>query len=394
MSHLRGAVPALRRAAVLLAVAGGSVVSAVSVAHPAAAAVPPCAALAATDANLSEGPTNASNAQGNINPLGTVNAAVLFVDFSDAPATGNPADIVSGWMQPGVDWLHTASYGRFTVALRPMTRWLRMPSSAASYHLTRADTSNDDGHRRLIGDAIVAADPSYDFSQTDILYVVMAKTPLADDSPTSRNFPRHWIADGHGLAPAVTFGADAYTYGKTILPHETGHLLGFPDLYSLIGGSDIFRFVGTWDLMGDVFHASDYFAWHRLKLGWLDSNQMVCAPSGRTIRVELRPVETPTGTKAVFARTGPGTGVVIENRQRIGNDAAICDTGVLVYKVNSAIPTGGGPIKVVGGTPAGCGLGGLSDAPLHKGQGGTVSGVKISVVGTHAANMIVRVRRP
>jgi M6 family metalloprotease-like protein len=269
-----------------------------------------------------------------------------------------------------------------------------MPNTAASYHLTRADTSNDDGHRTLIGDAIAAADPTYDFSQTDIVYVVTAKTPLIDFSPTSRNFPRHWIADGHGLAPAITFGSDAYTYGRTILPHETGHLLGLPDLYSLAGGDDIHHFVGTWDLMGDVFQASDYFAWHRLKLGWLDPAQLVCAPSGRTITVELRPVETQTGTKAIFARTGPGTGVIIENRQRIGNDASICDTGALVYKVDSAIATGDGPIKVLGGTHAGCGLGVLSDAPLHKGQGGTVSGVKIAVVGTHGANVIVRVTRP
>ena len=391
MGRPYGTMLVMKRAAALLAVCG-LVVSAGVVVQSATAKLPACAELAATGANLSEGPPSARNALGNVNPLGTLRAAVLFVDYSDAPASASPSDIVAG-MQPGLDWLQVASYGRLTISLQPATGWLRMPKSAASYQLTRA--SPNKGHRVLIGDAIAAADPTFDFSQTDIVYVVSPQSKLIDYSPASRNFPGTWVADGRKLAAAVTWGLGLYKYGRTGVPHETGHLLGLPDLYALDASSgDIHRFVGSWDLMGDHIRGTDLFAWHRLKLGWLDPAQLVCAPKGRTTTVKLRPVETSSGTKAIFARTGPGTGVLIENRQPIGNDSSICDRGALVYKVDSSIASGSGPIKVIGGTTAGCGAGKRSDAPIHVGQRGTVDGVRISVIATDGANVTVRVTMP
>jgi len=368
----------------------GVVALAGMVPQPAAARPPACASLAKTDAYLSEGRASTSDAEANIRPRlpGTLRAAVIFVDFSDAPASGTPSEIVASWMQPGVEWLRVSSYGRLTVTLRPATAWVRMPKPAASYGLD--DVVEPDEHQAYVADAIAAADPTYDFSRTDMVYVVAAKTDSLPNSPTFRGVPGTFTADGRQLGPAVTFGRDAYTYGRTILPHETGHLFGLPDLYAF-KGDDIHRFVGTWDLMGNVFMASDLTAWHRLKVGWLDPAQLVCVPNGRTITVQLRPLGAAGGTKAVFARTGPGTGVLVENRQRVGNDVSICDQGALVYTVDSSVESGAGPIRVAGGSTAGCGFGPRSDAPIHTGQGGKVTGVRVAVVGTRGADVIVRV---
>jgi hypothetical protein len=92
----------------------------------------------------------------------------------------------------------------------------------------------------------------------------------------------------------------------------------------------------------------------------------------------------------VFVRTGLTTGLLVENRQPVANDRAICDRGALVYTVDSAIGSGEGPIKVVGGA-GGCGHGPRSDAPLHLGQSVSVGGVRVTVVGAHRSNIRVQV---
>jgi M6 family metalloprotease-like protein len=212
---------------------------------------------------------------------------------------------------------------------------------------------------KYVGDAIAAAEPTFDFSQTDVVYVVAAKTDLLPNSPTFRGKPGTFSADGFALGPAVTFGKDAYTNGRTIVPHETGHTLGLPELYAFdeAGPGDKHRFVGTWDPMGNVFTATDFFAWHRLKLRWLDPRQVVCVSRRHRKTVELAPIETPKNddrsysrkrrrkrlAKAVFVRTGSTTGLLVENRQRLGNDGSICKTGALVYTVDSSIKTGSAP---------------------------------------------------
>jgi M6 family metalloprotease-like protein len=346
-----------------------------------------CASLNPTGATLSEGPPSAADAAINLKPRGTLRAAVILVDFSDAPSSGTSSELVQGWLETGAKWLHTSSYGRLRVILQPATGWLRMPQPAASYGYARGLTF--EAHRRYIGDAIAAADPTFDFSQTDIVYVVAAKTDLISFSPTLRAAPGTFVADGRRLGPAVTFGLDAYTYGRTIVPHESGHMLGLPDLYAFSG--EAHRFVGTWDLMGNVFMATDLFAWHRLKLGWLDANQVVCARKGRSTKVMLRPLGTNGGKKAVFVRTGPTTGLLVENRHPVGNDSSICDRGALIYTVDSSVGSGLGPVKVIGGSTNGCGFGSLSDAPLHAGQRASVGGVTVGVIGSTGSTLTVRI---
>jgi M6 family metalloprotease-like protein len=376
----------VKRAASLLGV--GFIALAAAFAPTVAAAPRPCASLARTEADLSEGPPSAADAAINLRSRGTLQAAFIFVDFSDAPGSAAPSDLVERWIEPGLRWLATSSYGRFAIQPQAATGWVRMPRPAASYGLATADLTYET-HRAYIADAIAAADPTFDFSRADIVYVVAAETDQIPISPTFRGLPGTFVVDGRKLGPAVTFGLDAYTDGRTILPHETGHLLGLPDLYAFEGS--LHRFVGSWDLMGNVFTATDLSAWHRLKLGWLDAAQVVCARRGRSTAVTLSPLGAKGGRKAVFVRTGSTTGVLVENRQRVGNDGSICDRGALVYTVDSSIGSGFGPIRVVGGSSAGCGFGRRSDAPLHVRESVSGRGVRVAVVRSRGSSITVRV---
>ena len=348
-------------------------------------------ALDRRDVYLSEGPATYWDGLTNIRSSGSVHAKVIFIDFPDAASSESPESILDAWMTPGVDWLNRTSYGRVSVILDPVIQWFRMPKPASAY----GDPGfSQDTHREYIADALAVADPSVDFSQTDFIYIVAARTRSIPGSPTFRGPPGTFVLDGRQLGPAVTFGFDAYTWGRMTLPHETGHLFGLPDVYSHV--PPWHQFVGVWDYMGDHYDPTDLSAWHRLKLGWLDPVQFTCADGGKTTVAALTPLGASDGMKAIFVRTSGTTGLLVENRQPVGNDAGICDSGALVYTVDSSVKTGEGPMHVVGGdiSGRGCGYGLRSDAPLHIGESANVGNVKIEVIGGTPKSLSVRVTVP
>jgi hypothetical protein len=111
--------------------------------------------------------------------------------------------------------------------------------------------------------------------------------------------------------------------------HETGHVLGLPDLYINRVPWSFYR----WDVMAGGGRPSGLYAWHRWKLGWLDAAQIACLTDRGRVEAVVTPVERLGGVKAVVVRTGRAA-YVAEVRQRIEEDATICKTGVLVYEVD------------------------------------------------------------
>jgi hypothetical protein len=126
-----------------------------------------------------------------------------------------------------------------------------------------------------------------------------------------------WFASGRAEAPR-----------PAVLIHETGHVLGLPDLYNVRRPGNGHR----WDIMSGSGGAG-LLAWHRWKLGWLAANEVTCLPRRRSIVTTLSPLARPGGRKAVVHRTA-NAAIVIEVRARIGVDASLCRGGVLVYRVD------------------------------------------------------------
>jgi hypothetical protein len=361
---------------------------------PANTEASPCAALDPTDAYLSVGPTRSFDAGSSLPSTGTLHAAVIFADFSDLPGSGDPVATHSPWLADGIGFTRASSYGRLGVSLSAVTpNWVRLPKTTTQYGIT--DGYTYDEHQAYIQDAITAVDSSIDFGDIDMVLVFVPPGDALPRSGTFRGQPGSLSSAEGPLHAAITFGSDALTVDGVTFSHEVAHLLGLPDLYAIPETGDIHRYVGTWDYMGSIFTPqTDLMAWQRLKLGWLAPDRVLCARRKGTTAVRLAPLENGTrGAKALFVRTGPTTGLVVENRQPLRSDASICSAGALVYAVDSSIATGGGPIRVQGGTLDGCGSGELSDAPLGLGEHLSVNGVRISVVGTPGSAIEVRVRR-
>ncbi|WP_246470425.1 M6 family metalloprotease domain-containing protein [Streptomyces olivoverticillatus] len=332
-------------------------------------------------------------------PAGTIKVAMIFVDFPDAPATETPASDAAR-ITPGAEWVWKASYGKAWLAMTQHPRWVRMPHASTDYGFARG--LSHETHEAYIKDAVTAADPYVDFSRYDMVYVVPTRNASAISfTPTYIYEPgtQGVVADGKRLKWAVTFGQDMWHWDQRLVGHETAHTFGLPDLYAFDTGGGTHRFVGGWDVMGLVSGAgSQYFAWQSWKLGWTGDGQVVCRASRGRDTVHLTAVEYGGGTKMAVIRTGPTTAYVVESRRAAGADARACSTGALVYKVDSSVETGKGPVRVVDANPSATPPSGcqpLDDAPYKAGQSFTDAdaGVRIEVQGSGTYGDTVRVTK-
>ncbi|KNB49408.1 M6 family metalloprotease domain-containing protein [Streptomyces caatingaensis] len=371
-------------------------IAATLVAGPAHAAGPggPCA-LPRSEAHHSEGldTWNPSYPR----PLGRLDAVMVFLSFPDSRPVATPAQLAADHFPATSRFFERASYGRFTVRAHPVNRWFRMPRPSTAYRIQR----DWDGELRTayLRDAIAAARGGVDFGRYGLVYLVADPDAPGVDSDATKvvNLDRPLEVDGAELRRVVTV-FEHHPPDRNVLAHETGHVLDLPDLYHRPseGKGDWDTHVGDWDLMGSQFGlASDPLGWHKWKLGWIDVRQVDCVTSrGSGLHTLLPLEERPRAgqdrpARLLVARTGRTGAIVAEVRVASGNDAATCAEGVLVYRVNSETPSGGGPVRVLDGHPATQACAGeavyppLADAPLAVGETLEVKpeGVRITVQG-------------
>ena len=89
----------------------------------------------------------------------------------------------------------------------------------------------------------------------------------------------------------------------------------------------------------------EVFAWSRWQLGWLRDTQVTCITSFPT-SVQLTPLAIPGGVKVAVVPLTETTALVVESRRILGYDSHLSKEGTLVYKVDTSVPTGEGPIVV------------------------------------------------
>lgn len=339
-------------------------------------------------------------APGYTRSTGTVRALNLMIDFSDAPGEGTAQQRLAEFFPRTTKWFRTSSYGRLDYRPQaPVRDWLRMPKPFAEYGIERG-APFEPGYRKLVRDLVATADPLVDFSEYDLVNVLVTPNagPSALDTVLSVTFAGNHeapVADGTPLANTsfVYSRQDdgSGSYGQTgyrVLPHENGHVFGLPDLYTQDGGGA----AGHWDIMSEDWGSNnDLLAWHKWKLGWLDDDQVGCVASGGTGQYDVLPLpSSKKGDKLVFVPLSATAGIAMEVRTRSGNDEAVCRPGVLVYRVDTDVDTGRGPISVSDSTKdsGGCTRrpnvhAELSDAPYTPGQTFTdkASGTTMKVLG-------------
>lgn len=289
-------------------------------------------------------------------PSGTVRAAMVFVDYSDAPGHA-PTEQAFELFGQADDWYAENSFGQMRLEITPVPGWQRMSKPSTDYGLSRGDGTSTLDYIEYAREALALADPAHDFSGTEILYVVSSDGAAQDYSPAHFALPEDGLsADGAELTVFSTLGGDIYdddgADASFILAHETGHLFGLPDYY-VYGESyeRSHRHVGPWDLMGELFPHRHMMAWTKYRLGWLGDGRSQCLATPSDATYTLQPT-TRDGLVALVVPTGRSAAYVLEARHPEGFDASICDGGLLLSQVDEQRSNAEGPLRVV---PAGPG---------------------------------------
>ncbi|MCP9958582.1 MULTISPECIES: M6 family metalloprotease domain-containing protein [Streptomyces] len=340
-----------------------------------------CRIRAESGVQMSEGiPTP----PGYVRSTGVVRALNLMIDFPDAPGEGPAMRRFAEFFPQTADWFRVSSYGRLRyVPYAPVPTWLRMPLPFPEYGVDRG-APYEPGYRKLVEHIVEAADEHVDFSTYDLVNVLVTPNagPSALETVLSVTFSGNTEAPG---ADGVTLSNTSFVYsrqddgsgsfhrtGYRVLPHENGHVFGLPDLYTAEGGAA----VGHWDIMSEDWGANnDLLGWHKWKLGWLDDHQVRCASERGTREYTLTPLARSGGVKLAVVPLSDLDGYALEVRTREGNDEAVCDPGVLIYRVRTDVDTGQGPVIVEDGErdSGGCTRrpnvhAELSDAPYGPGE--------------------------
>ncbi|UCB53547.1 MAG: M6 family metalloprotease domain-containing protein [Candidatus Zixiibacteriota bacterium] len=287
----------------------------------------------------------------------TVRAIVLLVDFDDNVSTRTPPEFEQLLFSKGFivptgsmrDFYWENSYQTFEF-LGDVAGWYRMPQDYTYY----TDGQNGFGSypnnaKKLVEDAVDAADPDVDYSlydsdgnnYVDALFVVHAgpgAEATGNDwhiwSHRSSINPRYrdgvWIED-YSMEPEVRGGGALVDMG--VFSHEFGHMLGLPDLYD---GDYTSEGLGEWTLMAggswnNNGHTPAHFdGWCKKTLGWTN---VVWVDSNLT-NAEILQAETSPVSYRLWTSGYPSNEYfLVENRQQTGFDSYIPSDGLLIYHV-------------------------------------------------------------
>lgn len=285
--------------------------------------------------------------------LGSVKGVTLFVEFPDLKDDGNPLRVWKTQQVPTAEKFYKiASYGKLEFKVDLVEKVYLINKSVLTYNL---DTHHDAPPKpnakpyELVLDAMTAADPDVDFSKYDYVNVVTpATTMIGFEGATGLQS----TYDGK-LFQRATFGPireyvdspSKYNW----LVHESGHLLGMLHPYSYDNSGFI---IPTWDLMGDAATPnSEYLAWNKFLLGWLDSTQINCldsATKSSSVHLITPLTENAPGVKTTIVRISETQAIVLENRRRSSlNPIEENQSGVLVYLVDGTVNPGKGAVTIL-----------------------------------------------
>ena len=328
-------------------------------------------------------------------PLAAVNGPqktiVILTKFSDKSNSTKPSQI-SNTLNDLNDYHNENSYGAVSfqtdITPSPTSPWYLMPNAMTYYG---ADSSSSDN--QLVQDALQAA---YNAGVNLVNYKFALVVHSGDDEAIT-----HVTSDIHSYTipgfifsptPLISYKIStsvvAETDPKGVYAHESGHLLGLPDLYDTTGRIDpANNFIGYWELMAlgewnpnngnPLLQPGTYpahmSAWSKIQLGLVPSSRVATVQSGDSANLTIQNLEQGTNSiqavklPVAYNPDGSMTYYLVEMRAKIGTydqhlpfPSTYPNSGLLIYKVNESIPNGNGSVQLIDAHPGGD----LNDAPF------------------------------
>ena len=339
--------------------------------------------------NQSGSPTMSNafpRATGRLVNNGVIRALIIPVSFTDLPGTGEPSQIYRSMAEGTHKFFYKQSQGQVSFEFTTLKSYVNLNVSVKNFNLGSYNGGDAAG---LFKAGLAAADPIVDFSKFDVVYVLPPSNVASNQIAYGPAFPNNIdgqdfrTQDGRVMNGSIG-GADAWQSlegaGWKWMAHETGHLFGLFDWYTL----DNTNPYGPWDIMSLNWstEAIELNAWNRYISGWLDESQVRCIEkvdldvSPKEFAVEVMGVDSKK-VKSAMVKLSDLKILVFEARATAGLDKlAPSNSGLLIYTVDVSIPS----IMGIAKTHSRPGVSeALFDAPLRIGESLTIEGVKIVV---------------
>ena len=313
--------------------------------------------------------------------LGTSSPKILFIplSFPDVPAFTD-ADLlrIQGVFKEVEDFYQKSSYGLVKIEYEVLVRskWLTMDKSAESYGLINPRPQQD--NTEALKEILSKVDPSVNFDLYDGITLETARYP---GRGVGQAFLGQLFPTKNGVAKGVSLETAQNAASFQVLAHELGHtLFGLEDLYvflnpqrpSVPGGPNP---AGSWDMMSNSTKA--FFGWSKFLNGWLDGVQVRCVSNQiKTIHYVENLDTIGDRPKLLLINLQEGVTISVEVRQPY----ELAELGALIYKVDSRINHGDGPITA-------------ESSLLYQNNSKVFDGWRISALKSDGEGMLIEVEK-
>ena len=316
---------------------------------------------------------------------GAKKVLMVLVRFPDAKSS-TPVEVIKRRVAIGLNaYVVEQSYGLASVKADFLSDVV-LPDSLSRYKISPYNFQVDKQRiHKLISDTMTAIEMTVDFSAYDHMLIIPAVQTLpgkgygmicycANPGMLSgvirKNVP-HLVtvksAGGKEFSGGIFVGTENANLG--MFAHDYFHILGgmhknkrlVPCLYDYERQSDSLAglpsfdyhavYMGPWDIMSQHFvrrgePPQGVSSFTKIRLNWIKAHQVRIVKPGETSYALLAPLSKGGDLLAVKIPLADGTYYLVENRQPIGFDRVLPDSGIIVLKVNPEAEEGSGTVEV------------------------------------------------
>ena len=307
---------------------------------------------------------------------GQLRVLVVPVDFNDLFFSSVDARSIEATYAKANSYFVAQSGGRASVSVTvaPSSAWVDLGTTIEGSGFTNPPPPQWDGsifYRKVV-DQYLQKNSAAGYDVVAVMSAASNRFSSAQAHPAGSTT----YATGKNFTGMLIVGGSVPYWN--VLAHEIGHAwLGYEDLYLFRSQNE--SPLGKWDLMSQT--GTELSGWSRFLAGWVESSAVRCASSTATSRHYLTALNSEsanTRSRLLVVPLSASSAIVADYRAPNTWSPDLKTATLVVYRVDTTVDHGNGPITLVG---------------LIEQAGGTLTSgsVKISTKSMNAAGVVLEV---